>query len=121
MKSNYKRGWKHSSQKRKQRKYRANAPKHIQGKFLRAPLSKELREEHKTRSARIRSGDTVEVMRGSFTGETGEVERVDLKTAKVYVHGVERVGKGGQKIPLPTQASNLRIVSLVQEKERFNK
>ena len=121
MKSNYKTGWKRSEQKRKQRKFRANAPHHIKGKFLSAPLTKELREEHNTRSARIRTGDTVEVMRGSFKGEEGEVESVDLKKARIYVRGIERVGKGGQKIPLSLAASNVRIVQLVKDNKRFNK
>lgn len=121
MKSNYKKGWKRSSQKRKQRKYRANAPKHQKGKFLAAPLSPELREEHNTRSIRVRAGDTVEVLRGSSKGESGEVERVNVKKSTIIVRGVERVGKGGQKIPLALQASNVRIVSLVNDKKRFKK
>lgn len=119
MNSNYNTGWKRSSQKRKQRKYRANAPKHQSGKFLNAPLSEDLREEHETRSARVRTGDTVEVLRGSFKEESGEVERVDPENAKLYIRGVERVGKGGQKQPIPVPASNCRITKLVEDERRF--
>ncbi len=121
MKSNYKTGWRSSVQKRKQRKFRANAPKHVKGKFLSAPLDKELREEHNTRSARIRSGDTVEILRGSFKGDVGEVERVDVKRTRIYIRGVERIGKGGQKIPLSVAPSNVRITKLVNDKKRFDK
>ena len=119
MKSNYKTGWKRSVQPRKQRKFRANAPKHQQGKFLSAPLSKDLREELKTRTARVRTGDTVEIMRGSFKGESGEVESVKSKEAKLIIRGVERIGKGGQKIPLAVPASNVRITQVVKDKKRF--
>jgi large subunit ribosomal protein L24 len=119
MKAKYKPQWRSSSQKRKQNKFRFNAPHHQKGKFLGAALDKELREEHKTRSARVRTGDTVEVMRGTFKGSSGQVESIDIKKSKIYVRGVERIGKGGQKIPLAVAASNVRITQLVKDKKRF--
>lgn len=121
MKHTFKSSWKKSTQVRKQRKYRANAPKHIKGKFLSAPLAKDLREKHNTRSLRVRAGDEVEVLRGSFKGDSGKVERVDAKHAKIYVSGIERVSPSGSKNMVAIAASNVRIISLEEDTKRVNK
>ena len=76
MRSTFSTTWTGSTQARKQRKYRNNAPLHIKGKFVRAPVEKRLREEF-GRSLRVRKGDTVKVLRGSFKGRSGKVDRVD--------------------------------------------
>jgi len=49
MKSKFSAHWKSSKQTRKQRKYRANAPIHVQRKLLSANLSKELRKKYEKR------------------------------------------------------------------------
>ena len=53
-----------SSQPRKQRKYRYNAPLHVKGKNLRAHLSEELIKEHNVKTLRVIEGDTVKVHEG---------------------------------------------------------
>ena len=55
-----------SIQPRKQRKFRYNAPLHIRGAFLHAPLAADLREKYGKRSFRVVTGDTVKVLRGEF-------------------------------------------------------
>jgi large subunit ribosomal protein L24 len=121
MKHTFKSTWNSSVQPRKQRKYKANAPKHIKGKFLSAPLAKDLQKEHNTRSLRVRVGDEVEVLRGSFKGDDGKVERVDTKNSKLYIHGVERVSPTGSKTLVPIPASNVRITQLEEDAKRVNK
>lgn len=121
MKHTFKSTWKSSVQARKQRKYKANAPKHIKGKFLSAPLAKDLQKEHNTRSLRVRVGDEVEVLRGNFKAESGKVERVDVKNSKVYISGVERVSPSGSKTMIPIAASNVRITQLEEDSKRVNK
>lgn len=111
MKAKHSIAWKASSQARKQRKYRYNAPLHIKGKFLAAHLVKELREKHGLRSIRVRVGDKVRVLRGTFRGREGRVERVDVRNGHVYVAKVEQVKKdGATKVPYPLQPSNVMIV-----------
>ena len=61
MKTKYSPMWKSSSQTRKQRKYRFNAPLHARHKMLAAHLSKELRKEMGFRSIPLRKGDEVAV------------------------------------------------------------
>lgn len=111
--------WKGSKKAKKQRKYVAKAPKHVKGKFLGTHLSKELRQKHKTRSMRVRKGDKVVVMKGSFAGKTGSVEKVNTDRAFVYIQGIELTKKEGGKTQVPIKASNLLITELANDKRRF--
>lgn len=105
-------GDKRSKQPRKQRKERREAPLHRRQKFVRATLNDELRERYGTRSERVHEGDEVEVMRGDYAGETGEVLNVDLDELKVYVEDVTVEKADGEEVPRPLDASNLRITEL---------
>jgi large subunit ribosomal protein L24 len=115
--------WISSTQPRKQRKYRYNAPLHTRGTFLHAHMSKELRAKHGIRSLRVRVGDKVRILRGQFKAREGKVERVDLRTAKAFVSKIELVKKdGATKVPYPLDASNLQIVELdTSDKRRTEK
>jgi len=119
MKSKFSIKWLSSIQPRKQRKFRANAPLHIKGSFLSAKLSKELQSKQKTRSARVRTGDKVKILRGQFKGRTGAVDNINVVKAKIFVAGAEIVKKEGGKVPYPIHASNVEITSLSQDKRRF--
>jgi large subunit ribosomal protein L24 len=119
MKSGFATSWKSSVQPRKQRKYQANAPLHLKGKFLAATLSKDLRAKHNTRSVRVRTGDKVKVLRGQFKGKEGAVDRVSLKDIKLYIEGVELTKPEGGKIKYPVHPSNVMILSLKNETRRF--
>ena len=66
MKKEFSTMWNRSRQRRKQRKYLANAPLHIKRKMLGVNLSKELRKKYKKRNIVIRKGDIVKVIRGKF-------------------------------------------------------
>lgn len=99
-------------QPRKQRKRRAEAPLHERHKHVRATLSTELRDEYDQRSVRVNEGDSVEVMRGDFAGETGDVVRVDLRDEVVHVEDVTLETADGEEVPRPLDASNIRVTSL---------
>lgn len=115
----FSKSWKSSSQPRKQRKYRANAPLHIKGKFLAAHLSKELRKLYSRRGIRVRSGDKVKIMSGQFKKKEGKVERVDMKKERAYVSGIEIVKRDGSKTQYPIHPSNLMITELnLEDKKR---
>lgn len=123
MKSRHATAWKSSTQPRKQRKYRHNAPLHTKGTFLAANLAKELRDKYGVRSLRIRAGDKVRVMRGQHKGREGKVESIDVKDGKIFVSKIELVKKdGATKVPTALTASNLRIVELdTSDKKRMAK
>ncbi|MBI4148371.1 50S ribosomal protein L24 [Candidatus Woesearchaeota archaeon] len=112
--------WKGSIRPSKQRKYTATAPLHIKGHLLAAHLSKELRQKHKRRSIRVRKGDKVNILRGSFKGTSGTVERVDTTHICVYVSGATLTKKDGTKIARPIHPSKLLITQLdTTDKRRF--
>ena len=115
--------WRSSKNPRKQKKYVYNAPSHLRGSFLNAPLSKELRKKYNTRSIRVRNGDRVMVTRGQFKGKSGVVNNVDVARSKIYVDGVELSKKDGSKVPYPIHPSNVVIsaVSTDADKKRFKK
>jgi large subunit ribosomal protein L24 len=110
-----------SKQPRKQRKERFTAPLHKRQKYMHALLSKELREKHKRRSAQVKSGDTVKVMRGSHADVVGEVEEVDLKTFKIKIAGVSVFRADGTEVPKPVHPSNVMITKLVLKDEKREK
>jgi len=122
MKSAFSTAWKSSTQTRKQRKYRYNAPLHTQGQLMGSHLSKELRKKQGTRSIRIRKGDEVKVMVGNFKGKTGKVGIVDIKKQRVTIDGMQNKKKDGTKINAFFNASNLMIITLnIDDKMRFKR
>ncbi|MDM7934556.1 MAG: 50S ribosomal protein L24 [Methanothrix sp.] len=108
-----------SRQPRKQRKERYTAPLHARQKYMHAPLSPALREEFKRRSASVRKGDTVKVMRGDHAGTEGLVEEVDLKRCTIKVAGVSNYRADGTEVPRPIHPSKVRITKLnLEDAER---
>jgi len=104
--------WKRSTQPRKQRKFRYNAPLHVRQKLVHAHLSKDLRQKQGTRAMQIRKGDKVKVLRGKFRKQEGKVERVELKRERVFITGMDYTKKNGTKVPIAFRPSNLMIVAL---------
>jgi large subunit ribosomal protein L24 len=105
-------------QPRKQRKQQAQAPLHERHSQVRTTLSGDLRDEFGQRSVRVNEGDTVEVLRGDFAGESGDVLAVDLSDAVVHVEDVTLETADGEEVPRPLDASNLRVTALDRSDER---
>jgi len=121
MKKKFSPSWKSSKQVRKQRKYIANAPKHIIGKLMSANLSKELRKKYGKRSFPIRKGDEVKVMKGKFVKKTGKISVVDRARKRVAIEGIQRQKKDGTKINIWFDSSNLQIQKLeLDDKKRLS-
>ena len=104
--------WKSSKKPRKQRKYRFRAHLHTKRKFVHSHLSKDLRKKYSKRSIGLRKGDKVRIMRGQFKKHEGRIERVELKSSRVFVNGIESTKKDGTKKLLPLQPSSLMITEL---------
>src|SRR3989344_2323666 len=118
MKSQFSTSWISSSQPRKQRKFRYEAPLHVKHKFLSAHLSKELRAKHKIRSLPVRVGDEVLVMRGTFAKKKGKVAKVYLKKSKVTIEGITRKKIDGSKHNVYLDPSKLQIITLKTDDKR---
>lgn len=107
-----------SSQPRKQRKYRYQAPLHIRHKFMGAMLSEELKKEHGIKSIPVRKGDTVKVMRGDHKGTDGKVSDVDLKNMTITIDGISVAKADGTEVPRPVYPSNVMITKLETKDEK---
>ena len=118
MKQAWSLSWKSSTQPRKQRKFRYNAPMHVKAMLLGAHLCETLRTKYGKRSVRIRTEDTVKVLRGQFKGKEGVVNRVDIPREKIYVAGLERVKKDGTKVFVPIHPSNVVVTQLHMEDKK---
>lgn len=111
-----------SSQPRKQRKARYDAPAHMKSKFLNAPLSDALKEKYTKKTIRVVKGDTVKVVRGDHAGEEGLVDGIDTRNVKVLVHGVTSTKVDGTEVPRPIDASKVEITKLkLDDKRRVEK
>lgn len=107
-----------SKQPDKQRTRQRRAPLHEKQRQVRAHLSEDLREEYGQRSVRVNEGDTVEVQRGDFAGETGDVVNVDLRSTDIHVEDVTLETADGEEVPRPLDASNLVVTDLNLEDDR---
>ncbi len=104
--------WTASTKARKQRKFRHNAPLHLRSALMCAHLSKALRQQYKRRAVPVRTGDQVKVVRGSFAGKTGTIERKDLHKLTVFITGIDHTKRDGSKHMIPINPSNLIIQEL---------
>ena len=107
-----------SSQPRKQRKSRYQAPLHVRHKLMGAMLSPELREKHGIKSISVRAGDTVKVLRGDNKGKEGKVAGVNLKKMTITVDGVSVTKSDGTEVPRPVHPSSVMITKLETKDEK---
>src|SRR5687768_6951102 len=107
-----------SSQPRKQRLARANAPHHQARKQMASHLSEELLLRYNRRSMTVITGDEVKLLRGDHKGKSGKIVAVDVSVRKVSVEGVTHKKADGTEVALPVDPSNLLIVKLNLEDKR---
>lgn len=108
----------YSSQPRKQRLARANAPQHKARKQVASHLSEELLLRYNRRSATLVTGDEVKVLRGDHRGKSGKVVEVRVPDRKVVIEGITNKKADGTEVALPVDPSNLLIVRLNLEDKR---
>jgi large subunit ribosomal protein L24 len=103
-----------SSQPRKQRLFRFNAPMHERQHFVHSHIDKALRAKLniKKRAIQISKGDTVKIVSGGKKGTTGKVIRVNLRTGKINLDSLVKKTARGKEYNLPIDASNVYITDL---------
>jgi len=77
-----------------------------------SPLSSELREKHRRKAVRPRTGDSVRIVRGEFLGVEGKVTKVFPQDGRLTVEGVSREKQKGGTAPVPIESSKVMITSL---------
>ena len=120
MKQKFSTKWKSSKQKRKQIKYKANAPLHLRLKLVSANLSKELKKKYSRRSFPIRKGDTVKIMRGQFKSKSGKVSSVNRAKLRISIEGIQRQKKDGTKVDVWFNPSNVQLQEIILEDKKRN-
>ena len=101
-----------STQPRKERKALYNAPVHVRRARIASHLDEPLLLKYNTRSASLRVGDTVRIMRGEYAGTTGKVLTVNTRTGKVTVDGVTVSKAKATQVARALDPSNLVITKL---------
>jgi large subunit ribosomal protein L24 len=79
---------------------------HLSAKYL------EDAKKYYPRSAVVRKGDTVKVIRGSFAGHIGKVEAVDTRAMRIKVDGATIAKADGTQIAAKIHPSNVIITKL---------
>ncbi|MBT3865987.1 50S ribosomal protein L24 [Candidatus Woesearchaeota archaeon] len=121
MKQDFSTEWRASKNRRKQRKFIANAPLHLRGSFLNTQLSKTLSKKHGLRSIRIRKGDKVKITTGQHKGKSGAIAKVDVKNTRVNIETLFTLKRDGSKSFYPVHPSNLQIQELNMDDRKRNK
>jgi large subunit ribosomal protein L24 len=107
---------------RKQRRAERMMPQHQAGRLMHSTLSKTLRKLYHARALRVKTGDSVKVMRGSFAGKEGKVDRVDMKRRAIFIDKIEVTKKDGSKARSPVHPSNIMITDLsTDDKKRLKR
>ena len=104
-----------SKKPRSQRGKVHKAPLHRRRKMIAAHLGSKYLEDAKRyypRSAALRKGDTVRVIRGSFAGHVGKVEAVDTRSMRITVDGATIAKADGTQIAVKIHPSNVVITKL---------
>lgn len=98
-----------STQPRKQRKARYNAPQHTLRKLIASHLDGDLILKYNRRSLTVIEGDAVKVLRGAYKGHTGKVAEIDTTRRRIIIEGVTNNKADGTKVPRSTDPSNVII------------
>jgi len=96
----------------KQRKTRYSAHSCKKHKLLAAPLSSELRTTYGRRSVPVRTGDTVKIVRGDFSGVEGKVSDIDTVRQRLFVEGVTREKVAGTSEKVTVHCTKVMITRL---------
>ncbi|MBR9680078.1 MAG: 50S ribosomal protein L24 [Candidatus Altiarchaeota archaeon] len=75
-------------------------------------LEKELAKKYGRRAFPARTGDKVKVLRGSFKGVIGKIEKINKKTSRMIIEGVDKEKSDGSKFRPSINASNCLLISL---------
>ena len=81
-------------------------------KLARAALSSDLKSKYGTNSVRLRTGDSVKLVRGEYAGVEGKIQKVYPKEGRITVEGVTREKIAGGTTPLRIHASNVVVTSV---------
>ncbi|HZD12127.1 MAG TPA: 50S ribosomal protein L24 [Candidatus Binatus sp.] len=78
-----------------------------------ARLSGDLKTRYNARTLAVRTGDSVRVIRGEFSGLEGKIDRIDRTSGRVFVEGMTREKTtAGTSSRLSVHASKVMVTNL---------
>jgi large subunit ribosomal protein L24 len=80
--------------------------------ITRSPLSSSLRIKYGRNSVRVRTGDSVKLMGGEYSGIEGKVQKVYPSQGLVTVEGITREKIAGGTVPVRIHSSNVVVTNL---------
>lgn len=101
-----------STRPNKQRRLRYTAHNWKKHKLLAAPLSADLRATYSRRSIPVRTGDTVRINRGDYSGVEGKVSEIDTARQRLFVEGVTREKVAGTSEKVSVHCTKVMITKL---------
>lgn len=101
---------KNPSKQRKRNIYKTNI--YGKRKLLVAKLDEAITKTTNKKRMTVRKGDTIKILRGSYKGKSGKVEKVSYTKAKIYVKDIKQTNSKGQDKLIPFNASNVIITEL---------
>jgi large subunit ribosomal protein L24 len=81
-------------------------------KMLRAPLSSDLKSKYGKNSIRIRTGDSVRLIKGEYSGVEGKVQKVYPSEGRITIEGVTREKIAGGTTPIRIHAANVLVTGV---------
>jgi len=75
-------------------------------------MSTELRTTYARRSIPVRTGDTVRITRGDFSGVEGKVSDIDTSRQRLFVEGVTRENVAGTAQKVSVHCTKVMITKL---------
>ena len=109
-----------SSKPRVSRREYLQMDMHTRSKTITSHLNKKLKNEMGKRSASLRKGDSVEIIRGSFKGKEGKITKIERGIGKIYIEKIIRKKSDGTEYEVAIDPSNVIIVGIEKgDKKRF--
>jgi len=81
-------------------------------KLLGASLSADLRTTYSRKSIPVRTGDTVRISRGDFSGVEGKITDIDTARQRLFIEGVTREKVAGTSEKVSVHCSKVMITKL---------
>lgn len=92
---------------------------HILKRNVHAHLSKSLIEKYKIRTFGVKVGDSIKIVRGTYFGKTGKVERINTRIPALFIEGIDTKKADGTKTKVSIHPSNVILTDIdVSDKMR---
>jgi large subunit ribosomal protein L24 len=90
----------------------SSPPHRVSSSSAKAALSTDMRTKYARNTVRVRTGDSVKLVKGEYRGIEGKVQKVYPKEGRVTVEGITREKIAGGTNPVRISVANLVVTNL---------